>query len=102
MTSHWGLHLPLNVHILQVIRVASQTKWQLQDKPGKKVGVVGLGGLGHMAVKLAKAFGCKVCGPGLFVVRAMGWGGCEPGAHGSEAGQGLWLRGACRAVVHRL
>jgi uncharacterized zinc-type alcohol dehydrogenase-like protein len=28
--------------------------------PGKKVGVVGLGGLGHMAVKLAKAMGAKV------------------------------------------
>ena len=27
---------------------------------GKKVGVVGLGGLGHMGVKLAKAFGAKV------------------------------------------
>ena len=25
-----------------------------------KVGVVGLGGLGHMAVKFAKAFGCEV------------------------------------------
>jgi uncharacterized zinc-type alcohol dehydrogenase-like protein len=28
--------------------------------PGKKVGVVGLGGLGHLAVKLAKAMGAKV------------------------------------------
>lgn len=28
--------------------------------PGQKVGVVGLGGLGHMAVKFAKAFGAKV------------------------------------------
>jgi alcohol dehydrogenase (NADP+) len=28
--------------------------------PGKKVGVVGLGGLGHMAVKLAKAMGAEV------------------------------------------
>ncbi len=26
--------------------------------PGKKVGIVGLGGLGHMGVKFAKAFGC--------------------------------------------
>ena len=28
--------------------------------PGQKVGVVGLGGLGHMGVKLAKAFGARV------------------------------------------
>jgi uncharacterized zinc-type alcohol dehydrogenase-like protein len=28
--------------------------------PGKKVGIVGLGGLGHMGVKLAKAFGAHV------------------------------------------
>ncbi|MEO8664055.1 MAG: NAD(P)-dependent alcohol dehydrogenase [Ignavibacteria bacterium] len=28
--------------------------------PGKKVGIVGLGGLGHMAVKLAKAMGAEV------------------------------------------
>ena len=28
--------------------------------PGKRVGVVGLGGLGHMAVKLARAMGAKV------------------------------------------
>lgn len=38
---------PLNRHVLQ--------------KGGNKtVGVVGLGGLGHMAVKIAKAMGCKV------------------------------------------
>nr|ANQ45226.1 putative ADH [Catharanthus roseus] len=30
------------------------------DKPGMNVGVVGLGGLGHVAVKFAKAFGNKV------------------------------------------
>jgi len=30
------------------------------DLQGKKVGVVGLGGLGHMGVKFAKAFGAKV------------------------------------------
>src|SRR5262249_9859301 len=29
-------------------------------KKGKKVGVVGLGGLGHMAVKIAKAMGAEV------------------------------------------
>lgn len=30
------------------------------DEPGKHLGVVGLGGLGHVAVKFAKAFGMKV------------------------------------------
>lgn len=30
------------------------------DKPGMHIGVVGLGGLGHVAVKFAKAFGTKV------------------------------------------
>ncbi|XP_051139123.1 8-hydroxygeraniol dehydrogenase-like [Andrographis paniculata] len=30
------------------------------DKPGLHIGVVGLGGLGHVAVKFAKAFGVKV------------------------------------------
>jgi D-arabinose 1-dehydrogenase-like Zn-dependent alcohol dehydrogenase len=30
------------------------------DKPGNKIGVVGLGGLGHMAVKFGVAFGCEV------------------------------------------
>lgn len=29
------------------------------NKPGMKVGVVGLGGLGHMAVKIAKAMGLE-------------------------------------------
>jgi len=28
--------------------------------PGKKVGIVGLGGLGHLGVKIAKAFGAHV------------------------------------------
>lgn len=28
-----------------------------------KIGVVGLGGLGHMAVKWGKAFGCEVSRP---------------------------------------
>ena len=33
-------------------------KWKVG--PGQKVGVVGLGGLGHMAVKIAKAMGAEV------------------------------------------
>ena len=32
----------------------------LLDSPGKKIGIVGLGGLGHVAVKLGKAFGHHV------------------------------------------
>jgi uncharacterized zinc-type alcohol dehydrogenase-like protein len=32
--------------------------WNVRE--GRKVGVVGLGGLGHMAVKLARAFGARV------------------------------------------
>ncbi|KAI4316971.1 hypothetical protein L6164_024891 [Bauhinia variegata] len=32
----------------------------LVDSPGKRIGVVGLGGLGHMAVKFGKAFGHHV------------------------------------------
>ena len=31
-----------------------------QAGPGKKVGIIGLGGLGHMAVKIAKAMGAQV------------------------------------------
>ena len=30
------------------------------NQPGKSIGVIGLGGLGHMAVKFGKAFGLKV------------------------------------------
>ena len=30
------------------------------SKPGNNVAVIGIGGLGHMAVKYARAFGCKV------------------------------------------
>ncbi|KAK1395856.1 Cinnamyl alcohol dehydrogenase [Heracleum sosnowskyi] len=30
------------------------------DKPGMHISIVGLGGLGHVAVKFAKAFGTKV------------------------------------------
>ena len=30
------------------------------NQPGKSLGVIGLGGLGHMAVKFGKSFGLKV------------------------------------------
>ncbi|MED6195824.1 8-hydroxygeraniol dehydrogenase [Stylosanthes scabra] len=42
------------------ITVYSPLRYFGLDKPGLHVGVVGLGGLGHVAVKFAKAFGCKV------------------------------------------
>ena len=35
-------------------------KYLQMTEPGKSLGVVGLGGLGHMAVKLGKAFGLQV------------------------------------------
>ncbi|XP_028206346.1 probable mannitol dehydrogenase [Glycine soja] len=42
------------------ITVYSPLRYYGLDKPDLHVGVVGLGGLGHMAVKFAKAFGAKV------------------------------------------
>ncbi|KAK3211123.1 hypothetical protein Dsin_015829 [Dipteronia sinensis] len=42
------------------ITVYSPLKYYGLDKPGMHVGVVGLGGLGHVAVKFAKAMGLKV------------------------------------------
>ncbi|KAK6923862.1 Alcohol dehydrogenase, N-terminal [Dillenia turbinata] len=42
------------------ITVYSPLKYYDLDRPGIHIGVVGLGGLGHIAVKFAKAFGAKV------------------------------------------
>lgn len=42
------------------ITVYSPLRYFGLDKPGMHIGVVGLGGLGHVAVKFAKAFGAKV------------------------------------------
>ncbi|KAF8369314.1 hypothetical protein HHK36_009631 [Tetracentron sinense] len=42
------------------ITVYSPMKYFGLSKPGTHLGVVGLGGLGHVAVKFAKAFGAKV------------------------------------------
>ncbi|XP_062143854.1 8-hydroxygeraniol dehydrogenase-like isoform X2 [Alnus glutinosa] len=42
------------------ITVYSPLKYFGLAEPGKHIGVVGLGGLGHLAVKFAKAFGVKV------------------------------------------
>ncbi|CAN8328447.1 unnamed protein product [Cochlearia groenlandica] len=42
------------------ITVYSPMRYHGLDKPGLHIGVVGLGGLGHVAVKFAKALGTKV------------------------------------------
>lgn len=42
------------------VSVYSPMKYHGLDKPGIHIGVVGLGGLGHIAVKFAKAMGTKV------------------------------------------
>lgn len=63
---HFVLHVPANLNLAGVapLLCAGITTYspirRWGDIKGKKVGVVGLGGLGHMAVKFAKAFGAHV------------------------------------------
>ena len=60
------LHVPKNLELAGVapLLCAGITTYspirRWGDIKGKKVGVVGLGGLGHMGVKFAKAFGARV------------------------------------------
>ena len=42
------------------ITVYSPMQHFQMTEPGRRLGVVGLGGLGHMAVKFGKAFGLQV------------------------------------------
>ncbi|XP_073040113.1 8-hydroxygeraniol dehydrogenase-like [Primulina eburnea] len=59
----WPENLPLDVGaplLCAGITTYSPLRYFGLDKPGMKVGVVGLGGLGHLAVKFAKAFGTHV------------------------------------------
>lgn len=59
----WPDNLPLDIGaplLCAGITTYSPLKHFGFDKPGVHVGVVGLGGLGHLAVKFAKAFGCTV------------------------------------------
>ncbi|KAK2967239.1 hypothetical protein RJ640_002066 [Escallonia rubra] len=59
----WPANLPLDAGaplLCAGITTYIPLKYFGLDKPGKHVGVVGLGGLGHVAVKFAKAFGAKV------------------------------------------
>ncbi|XP_058187440.1 8-hydroxygeraniol dehydrogenase-like isoform X3 [Rhododendron vialii] len=56
-------NLPLDAaapHLCAGITTYSPLRYYGLDKPGTKVGVVGLGGLGHVAVKFAEAFGAIV------------------------------------------
>ncbi|TXG60063.1 hypothetical protein EZV62_014636 [Acer yangbiense] len=64
---HFMVHVPDNLPLdacapllCAGITVYSPLKYYELDKPGMHVGVVGLGGLGHVAVKFAKAMGVKV------------------------------------------
>ncbi|KAM7519792.1 hypothetical protein LguiB_018754 [Lonicera macranthoides] len=59
----WPENLPLDSGaplLCAGITTYSPLRYYGLDKPGMSVGVVGLGGLGHVAVKMAKAFGVKV------------------------------------------
>src|SRR6185369_13270354 len=63
---HFVLRLPSNLDIAGaapllcagITTYSPMRHWRV--KKGKKVGVVGLGGLGHMAVKFGRAFGAHV------------------------------------------
>ncbi|XP_024971942.1 8-hydroxygeraniol dehydrogenase-like [Cynara cardunculus var. scolymus] len=59
----WPENLPLDSGaplLCAGITTYSPLRYFGLDKPGMKVGVFGLGGLGHVAVKMAKAFGAEV------------------------------------------
>ena len=59
----WPENLPLDSGaplLCAGITTYSPLRYHGLDKPGTKVGIVGLGGLGHVAVKMAKAFGAHV------------------------------------------
>lgn len=63
---HFVLHVPEGLDLAGVapLLCAGVTTWSPLRRwgagPGKKVGIVGLGGLGHMGVKLADALGAHV------------------------------------------
>lgn len=64
---HFAVRIPDNMPLAATapllcagVTVYSPLKYFELDKPGLHIGVVGLGGLGHVAVKFAKAFGAKV------------------------------------------
>ncbi|KAA8546661.1 hypothetical protein F0562_003108 [Nyssa sinensis] len=67
VNEHFVVHIPNDLPLDAAapllcagITTYSPLKYFGFDKPGMHIGVVGLGGLGHVAVKFAKAFGVKV------------------------------------------
>ena len=63
----FALHIPENLEMKSTapllcagITTYSPLMHYGLNKPGMKIGVIGLGGLGHMAVKIAKAMGVEV------------------------------------------
>jgi uncharacterized zinc-type alcohol dehydrogenase-like protein len=83
-SEHFVYHLPegLDAPAVAPLMCAGVTVWEplkrWQAGPGKTVGVVGLGGLGHLAVKFAHALGAEVV---LFTTSAAkGRGARELGA----------------------
>lgn len=65
-SEHWLFHLPEGLSNADAapLMCAGSTVWTALQKspvrPTDRVGVVGLGGLGHVAVLFAKAMGCEV------------------------------------------
>jgi uncharacterized zinc-type alcohol dehydrogenase-like protein len=66
VTEDFVLRMPANLNLAAaapllcagITTYSPMRHWKVG--PGQKVGIVGLGGLGHMAVKFAKAFGAQV------------------------------------------
>ncbi|XP_051141357.1 8-hydroxygeraniol dehydrogenase-like [Andrographis paniculata] len=59
----WPENFPLDIGaplLCAGITTYSPLKYFELDRAGLRIGIVGLGGLGHLAVKFAKAFGCRV------------------------------------------
>lgn len=67
VNEHFAVRIPTKLPLDKVaplmcagITVYTPLKEHGLGEPGNHVGVVGIGGLGHLAVKFAKAFGAKV------------------------------------------
>lgn len=89
----FALHIPENLEMKSTapllcagITTYSPLMHYGLNKPGMKIGVIGLGGLGHMAVKIAKAMGVEVSS------YCETWCGCASCVYGAELVPALfWL-----------